>query len=219
MNLEEVLSLTVKDEEKFVKAVSSAPLSGEYVKIVFRRIEGERFILERHTQNKVFHETFGAENFKKCLISQINGDFKQTELYFADKKITILKNKKGTVTVKKSAVETLMQAVHNRKKKYLISEGEDIPALKDLGVFTAENKIAAAKYDKFRQINRFLEIVDDAVKGEEEKITVLDFGCGKSYLTFLLYYYLTVKNCLKTHIIGYDLKEDVVNSCNRTAKK
>ena len=219
MDMDKIMSYAAENMEKFVKAVSSAPFAGDIKKMVLRRIEGGRFTVERHTENKASSETFEGENFEKCLFSQINEGFKQTELYFTDAKITILKNKKGTVTVKKSAVQTVMQAVHNRKKKYLFCEGEDIPALKDLGVFTAENKIAAAKYDKFKQINRFIEIVDDALKDREGSLTVLDFGCGKSYLTFLLYYYLTVKKCLKTHIIGYDLKEDVVESCNRTAKK
>ncbi|MBQ9710491.1 MAG: SAM-dependent methyltransferase [Clostridia bacterium] len=112
-----------------------------------------------------------------------------------------------------------MDAVHNRKKNYLINEGEDVPALKDLGVFTAENKIAAKMHDKFRQINRFIETVDDVMSEDSGEITVLDFGCGKSYLTFLLYHYLTVKKGLKTRVIGYDIKEDVVENCNKIAKR
>ena len=95
-----------------------------------------------------------------------------------------------------------------------------IPALVDLGVFTPDLRIVKAKYDKYKQINRFIELVDDAFRAsEQQEITILDFGCGKSYLTFILYYYFTVKRGVKATILGYDLKEDVVEHCNAIAQK
>ena len=111
-------------------------------------------------------------------------------------------------------------AAHNREKSYLLPEGEPVPALVDLGVFTADYRIVRARYDKYRQINRFLELIDDALRErKEKKIRIMDFGCGKSYLTFILYYYLTVKRGWEAEVIGYDLKADVVEHCSAVAAK
>ena len=108
----------------------------------------------------------------------------------------------------------------HRRKEYILAEGENIPALVDLGVFTPDLRIVKAKYDKYKQINRFIELVDDAFRAsEQQEIAILDFGCGKSYLTFILYYYFTVKRGVKATILGYDLKEDVVEHCNAIAQK
>ncbi|MBO5866955.1 MAG: SAM-dependent methyltransferase, partial [Clostridia bacterium] len=105
-------------------------------------------------------------------------------------------------------------------KNYIINEGDNIPALVDLGVFTKENKIVRPMFDKFKQINRFVEILDDQFKNfQSDKITILDFGCGKSYLTFIVYYYFSVLKNVDVKIIGYDLKSDVVKSCNALAQK
>ena len=202
-----------------VKIVCSSPMRGDCKKAVLRRIENGYFLSESYTQNKVFHERIEEQNIEKWLKTQVFECFKQSEIIFTDETVTILTNKKGTVTKKRRQTQRLMDAVHNRKKNYLINEGEDVPALKDLGVFTAENKIAAKMHDKFRQINRFIETVDDVMSEDSGEITVLDFGCGKSYLTFLLYHYLTVKKGLKTRVIGYDIKEDVVENCNKIAKR
>lgn len=109
---------------------------------------------------------------------------------------------------------------HNRKKNYILSPDEDIKPLRDMGIVTKDNKVASDMYDKYRQINRFIEIVDDCVKSfPKDTIRVVDFGCGKSYLTFLLYHYLTNIRKLKAEITGLDLKEDVIRHCNDVAKK
>lgn len=123
--------------------------------------------------------------------------------------------KSKTVTNnKKKVVEN-----HNKEKNYLIKEGDDVPALVDLGVFTREGKIVKSMYDKFKQINKFIEIIDDAFKDFKNKeITILDFGCGKSYLTFLVYYYFVKIKNIKAKIIGYDIKKDVIEKCNKIAK-
>ena len=106
------------------------------------------------------------------------------------------------------------------KKKYILDEGSDIPAFVDLGVFTKDFKVVRSMYDKFRQVNRFIETVDDLFKDSvPKKLTVADFGCGKSYLTFFLYHYLTNVRKIDAEIVGYDLKEDVVAKCNDIAVK
>lgn len=110
---------------------------------------------------------------------------------------------------------------HNRRKHYILPEGLPVPFLIDLGVQTKDGKIIHAKYDKFRQINRFLEFVRDVLPAlpKDRKVSILDFGCGKSYLTFALYYYLKILNHYDIDVVGLDLKEDVIDSCNQLKEK
>ena len=141
-----------------------------------------------------------------------------------DELITVLISKKGKVTIKRKKSVTKLDApvlMHNRKKHYILEEGIPVPFLIDLGVQTAEGRIVHARYDKFRQINRFLEFVQDILPQMEKgrELTILDFGCGKSYLTFALYYYLKILNGYDIRVIGLDLKEDVIARCNALAEK
>ena len=110
---------------------------------------------------------------------------------------------------------------HNRVKNYILKEGTAVPFLVDLGVMTPNGKVAAAKYDKFKQINRFLEFIEDVLPrlSREREITILDFGCGKSYLTFAVYYYLRELKGYDVNIIGLDLKKDVIEKCSSLAEK
>ena len=137
---------------------------------------------------------------------------------------TVLISKKGKITVKRKQRREKAQAAdlsHNRKKQYILEEGIPVPFLRDLGVMTEDGKIVRTKTDKFRQINRFLEFIEDILPqlDKEREITILDFGCGKSYLTFAMYYYLHELKKYDIRIIGLDLKEDVIGHCGKLAEK
>lgn len=137
---------------------------------------------------------------------------------------TILVSKKGKVTVQKKGVKGEVKKVdlsHNRSKKYILEEGVKVPFLYDLGVQTADGKIVKSRFDKFRQINRFLEFIEDILPqlARDKEVTILDFGCGKSYLTFAMYYYLHELKGYDIRIIGLDLKKDVIRLCNELSEK
>lgn len=122
------------------------------------------------------------------------------------------------MTNKKLQKHDFVVLEHNKAKKYLIEEGMIVPPLIDLGVMTSEGRVIKAKFDKFKQINRFLEMVEDSIAGEI-KLKIIDFGCGKSYLTFILYYYLTYIKKIDCQMIGLDLKTDVIKKCNEISQK
>lgn len=184
---------------------------------------GTAYQLERFSGTKVFHENLGPEELLARVGSKFSGAYRQVLIVSGtDARQYVLKNDGSYKCTAKAAAARPAPAAaeHNRKKQYILCEGEPIPALVDLGVFTPDYKIVKARYDKYKQINRFIELVADAFAGYEGKtISILDFGCGKSYLTFILYYYFTEKLGLEARIIGYDLKEDVVENCNAIAAK
>ena len=193
---------------------------------VYRRVNIEKkekgYQIERLTEKQAFHENVGREALEERILEWLSGEFRQMNGFGNGMEFIFLVSKKGKVTYRKKRVKDAPKAgpEHNRKKRYLLEEGEVIPPLVDMGVFTAEGKVVASMYDKFRQINRFIEVVDDCVRPlKEEQLHVIDFGCGKSYLTFVLYYYLTQKCGLKVQMVGLDLKEDVIEKCSRAAEK
>ena len=189
-------------------------------------IKGEvRFQIERYIGTKVLHENLTKEAAVQTILDALGKDFGQLELESANLRGTVLIGKRGTVSlkVKRKNTPDKKTAVpdHNRRKQYILQEGIPVPFLIDLGVQTKEGKIIHAKYDKFKQINRFLEFVRDVLPAlpKDQKLSSLDFGCGKSYLTFALYYYLKILNGYDIHVIGLDLKEDVIDACNQLKEK
>ncbi len=184
---------------------------------------------------QVFHTNYQIEELYTLLPNWFEGLFRQAEITTRRGNVIILISKKGKVTVmnkgnkpdgivKNQLMESddfPQELSHNKKKKYILQENVALPFLIDLGVMNKDGAIIKAKSDKFRQINRFLEYVEDILphldKGKE--LTILDFGCGKSYLTFALYYYLRVLKEYQINIIGLDLKTDVIKHCNELAKQ
>lgn len=183
--------------------------------------------------NQVFHANYLREDILALLPNWFEGLFRQAELSTQKGKTILLISKKGKVTVtnkwiKQDSVnrdfdEKLerKKLSHNKEKNYILKENTPIPFLIDLGVMTKDGTIVKAKSDKFKQINRFLEYVEDILPNldKDKELTILDFGCGKSYLTFALYYYLRVMKSYHINIIGLDLKAEVISHCNKLSEK
>ena len=181
------------------------------------------FQLEVFQNNQAFHKNAEAGEAVSLILEHME-NMKQMQLETRHDLYTVLISKKGKVTIKHKIQKCEKAAAdlsHNRKKRYVLEEGIPVPFLKDLGVMTAEGKIVRTKYDKYRQINRFLEFIEDVLPHlpKDREITILDFGCGKSYLTFAMYYYLKELKGYDIRIIGLDLKKDVIKNCSRLAVK
>ena len=180
------------------------------------------FQIEEWKGNQVFHQNLEQEDTLSHLFSLLTNQFRQAQITTLSEDISILISKKGTVTVKSKKRTSKAPSLpfnHNRTKKYILEEGRPVPFLVDLGVMTPEGTVTHSRYDKYRQINRFLEFVEDILPklDKNRELTILDFGCGKSYLTFALYYYLKLLKGYRIKIIGLDLKEDVIRHCNHLA--
>lgn len=181
------------------------------------------FQLESFQNNQAFHENMEVEKACEKLLEHME-NMKQMQLDTQGCSYSVLISKKGKVTIKnklKKGDRKKINMSHDRKKKYVLEEGIPVPFLQDLGVMTQEGKIVHAKFDKFRQINRFLEFIEDILPelDKDRELTILDFGCGKSYLTFAMYYYLHELKSYDIRIIGLDLKKDVIRHCNELSEK
>lgn len=214
--------------KNLVKIVCSNPFdknNGGFRKVTMRPVQDKNgariFYVEKLTETQAFHESIDAAHVSEWAAENLDRKYKQACLFCEDRNITYLFSQKSCKRLEKKATNEASQDTDvNRVKNYILKEGEYIPAFVDLGVFTKDMKVVESKYDKFRQINRFVELIDDALKNFEGKnITVLDFGCGKSYLTFFIYHYLVEVRKISAKIIGYDLKTEVVQNCNEIAKK
>ena len=182
----------------------------------------EYYQIEKYTDKQVFHENINKEILEEKVLEYLLENYKQLSAWSKDYNFDLKISKKGKIFLKKkkSDNKNIIKKSHNKEKNYILKEGMIIEPLIDLGVFTKEGKVVNSKYDKYKQINRFVEIIDDEIKKNNYKeLTILDFGCGKSYLTFVLYYYFVEIKKINVKMIGLDLKEDVIKKCNDIAKR
>lgn len=233
--------------ESLERIILSNPRTKDgFLKLVLRPLllQGElKFQAEEFTEKQAFHKNMGAEEAAGYVKEQLLTLYRNGEIQSKLGSGTVLVSKKGTVTVKikkngkeraagqKKAARICADglsredisrlSLHNRKKNYVLPEGTPVPFLVDLGVMTKEGAVVKARYDKFRQINRFLEFVEDILPGLDpsRETRIIDFGCGKSYLTFAMYYYLKEIKGYPVRIVGLDLKKDVIALCSRLAQK
>lgn len=214
-------------DSKFISAVLSNPRDKELAeKVKVRPVKkggNVIFQIETFRNNQAFHENLEGEQAAEALFDLMQ-NMRQMQMETTGFLYTVLVSKKGKVTIKKKAQKEQKKpeaACHNREKQYILKEGVPVPFLLDLGVMTEEGRIIHARTDKFRQINRFLEFVEDILPKlpRDREVSILDFGCGKSYLTFAMYYYLHELKGYDIRIIGLDLKKDVIEKCNRLSIK
>ena len=184
----------------------------------------KHFQIAQYSDKQVFHKNVDEEELISFCIEELGVNFLQLNAWMlgGEASLKLTKKRKLLFDIKKADNSALADEVrdNNRKKNYILEEGKVIEPLIDLGIFTKEGKIVSSMYDKFKQINRFIEIIDDELKKKIiTHLNIIDFGCGKSYLTFIVYYYLTEIKKIKVNMIGLDLKEDVIRKCNKAAKK
>ncbi len=212
------------DQELAQIIISNPRSSGGIGKIKIRPvlIKGSlMFQSSEYQEKKVYHQNLSAEQMTEQILCWMK-EFKQLEAAHPSGNVRVLISKKGKVTIKQTkgcAQQKERDLSHNRSKKYILDPNVRVPFLVDLGVQTKEGKIIHAKYDKFRQINRFLEFIQDVIPKlpRDREVVIVDFGCGKSYLTFAMYYYLYELKGYDIRIIGLDLKEDVIRNCQTLA--
>ena len=233
MEKENILSELRKNiqEDKFIKIVFSDRQNGEFNKIIIKSLSlknGKNIQIESFKENKAFHKNIELDNFQEIedILKGYMENFKQILLQIENLDISFIK-KKESFTKKENKNNLIKNSnEHNKKKQYILNEGDKIDFLIELGLMSTEGKILKSSYNKFRQINKYLEFIDDVIEELKSKklidnhINVLDFGCEKSYLTFALYYYLkNYRKDLSFSIVGLDLKKDVIEFCNKLAQK
>lgn len=213
--------------ETLIQAILSNaknPDKASKVKLRPVRLKDELYIQETlYVGTKVLHSNLGIADAVDRICAYMEQDFKQALIQTESAECTILISKKGKATIKTKhkEVEKKVNFNHNRQKQYILDEGQKIPFLIDLGIMNLEGKVVKAKYDKYRQINKYLEFIRDIIPKlpTDRTIRIIDFGCGKSYLTFAMYYYLHEIQGLSIEVIGLDLKKDVISHCNELAKR
>jgi len=227
MTINEILNICMNEDLIDIIISNSRAKSG-VTKIKIRPIIMKDILLFQATETvgtKVIHNNYSEEEIKLKIEKWMIEDFKQGQVTTKTGEGTILSGKNGNMTIKYKNTGTSnkkqAELLHNRSKKYILEEGKPVGFLIDLGVMTAEGKVVNQKYDKFKQINRFLEFIEDILPQLDKKKeqTIIDFGCGKSYLTFAMYYYLKVLKEYDIRVIGLDLKEDVIATCNTLKDK
>lgn len=233
-----------QEDRKYLKEIFQQFLNDSLIQMIFSnpsdrekllKVKVRPLLLREHLYfqseelvgTQAFHNNLERDEAITYFCDLLDGPMKQMELNSVLGTVHVLVSKKGSITIKCKKAPAVKMTVevpdlaHNRQKKYVLEEGKPVPFLNDLGVMTPEGKIVQAKYDKFRQINRFLEFIEDILPklDKRRETTIIDFGCGKSYLTFAMYYYLKELKGYPIRIIGLDLKRDVIDYCNELSEK
>jgi methyltransferase len=218
-------------EDKLIKIVFSDRKSGDFNKVIIKPIilkSARNIQIESFKDNKAFHKNIDLNNLQELEdnLKEYIDNFKQILLQIEGSDISFIRKKENFSRKEKESNLIKTSNEHNKKKQYILNEGDKIDFLIELGLMSVEGKILKSSFNKFKQINKYLEFIDDVIEELKAKklitnhINVLDFGCGKSYLTFALYYYLkNYRKDLTFSIVGLDLKKDVIEFCNKLAKK
>lgn len=225
--LQDLLSRTIN--ERLIQIIISNSRNKEKIeKVKIRPVLIKERLLFQETAYigaQVFHGNYEREALTERITKYLEADFRQCEIEHEEVKAAILLSKKGKMSIKEKILSknsaNRMDMSHNRTKRYILEEGRPVPFLIDLGVQTPEGRIVSSRYDKFKQINRFLEFIEDILPTlpKERTINIIDFGCGKSYLTFAMYYYFKQLQGLDVKITGLDLKTEVIKNCSELAVK
>lgn len=203
------------------KIILSNGKNGDFNKFVISK-QKKGYQVEKFTDKQAFHENIDADALVSYCYNSMKLGFKQLNAFSDSSEYEIKISKKGKVFYNKGSIKGKVKVSNenNRKKSYYLEEGTIIPPLVDMGIFTKDGKIVNSMYDKYRQINKFIQFIEEAVtKANLLTLNIVDFGCGKSYLTFVVYYYLTYVRGLDVTMTGLDLKEDVIKKCQETADK
>ena len=233
MEKENILFESIKNiqEDKLIKIVFSDRKSGDFNKVIIKPIilkSAKNIQIESFKDNKAFHKNIDLNNLQELedSLKEYIENFKQILLQIEGSDISFIRKKESFSKKEKESNLIKTSNEHNKKKQYILNEGDKIDFLIELGLMSVEGKILKSSFNKFKQINKYLEFIDDVIEELKAKklitnhINVLDFGCGKSYLTFALYYYLkNYRKDLTFSIVGLDLKKDVIEFCNKLAKK
>ena len=233
MEKENILFELIKNiqDDKLIKIVFSDRKSGDFNKVIIKPIilkSTKNIQIESFKDNKAFHKNIDLNNLQELEdnLKEYIDNFKQILLQIEGSDISFIRKKENFSRKEKESNLIKTSNEHNKKKQYILNEGDKIDFLIELGLMSVEGKILKSSFNKFKQINKYLEFIDDVIEELKAKklitnhINVLDFGCGKSYLTFALYYYLkNYREDLTFSIVGLDLKKDVIEFCNKLAKK
>lgn len=223
IKMEKELDQIIKDifALKIKKAVLSNSKESKYKKIVITK-QKNGYQAEKFTDTQAFHENMKDDQVALFCFTCMDSGFKQLNAWDDDFEYAIKISKKGKAFFSKTKLSSTVKtkSQNDRQKSYYLEEGTVIPPLVDMGIFTKDGKVIKSMYDKYRQINKFLQFIDEAIeKANLSKVNIVDFGCGKSYLTFVVYYYLTFVRKMDVEITGLDLKEEVIHNCQKTAKR
>ena len=213
--------------QNLVSATFAKPTVDSKFNKIKININNHSFFVQMYTSTQAFHKNLSNEELKTFLQENIGVNFKHVYIETNNKKFTFLTNKKGKITLlenrnnKNPVVQEKNSSNNSKIKNYIIQEGKPVPFLVHLGVMNKEGKVLAQKYDKFKQINRFLEYIKDILPeiNNGQTLKIIDFGCGKSYLTFAVYHFINEIEKIPVEIIGLDLKDDVITMCNLLAKE